>query len=232
MYAILWHVGKTNHPTCHKILLCGWTIHTIDCRLAGETRRIWLGSYDLAVSLRLPSPTTNINSYVTLHSDIHMLAPLLAHSLTHSLSLTHCHSLSLTKLSPLFFLSNAQWFCLSAVWEIIYFWSTCLKATVPCMFYAKFNSLRPNFHSPSSKCTLIGVQAGISFPTWSITEKYFGSLWSRRTWYFGWTLVPQNHMSVMLYQTNSFGCSVALLANHLKQLKRKAGCSPQLERDN
>ena len=35
---------------------------------------------------------------------------------------------------------------------------------MPLIFYKKFHSPKPIFHSPSSKCTRIGERAGISFP--------------------------------------------------------------------
>ena len=44
------------------------------------------------------------------------------------------------------------------------FWSTRLKRDVRCMFYTKFLLPRPNFYSPSSKCTCIDDQVSFSFP--------------------------------------------------------------------
>ena len=56
------------------------------------------------------------------------------------------------------------------------FWSSHPKTSVPYMFFTKFHSPRPIFHSPSSKCTHIGERVSVSFPhcsnnvPWLITQ--------------------------------------------------------------
>ena len=59
--------------------------------------------------------------------------------------------------------------CLETQCGKLNFWSTRPKTDAPYMFYTKFHSPRPIFHSPSSKCICTGERTSISFSDWDYT---------------------------------------------------------------